>query len=145
MWRDVQGPVFFGVAIYENQGFLNPGFRNFKTEFRAPNCPSAESKFPKKVAKFETKFPKFSPKFAPKFAPKCFVLSWQVEESSPKISPDVSHRKFQVSNRIPNQISPKISKTHFCRLGSPKNLESSQPSKHASPYPQPIPDHTQVA
>ena len=50
-----------------------------------------------KVAKLETKFPKFSPKFAPKFAPefapKCFVLSWQVEKSSPKISPDFSHRK----------------------------------------------------
>ena len=36
------------------------------------------------------------------------MLSWQVEESSPQISPDFSHRKFQISNRIPNQISPKI-------------------------------------
>ena len=30
--------------------------------------------------------------------------------------PDFSHRRFQISNRIPNQISPKTSQTHFCRL-----------------------------
>ena len=75
-----------------------------------------------KVAKFETKSPKFDPKFAPKFAPKIApkisVLPWQVEEASPQISPDFSHRRFQISNRIPNQISPKTSQTHFCRLGS---------------------------
>ena len=78
--------------------------------------PFCWTKFPKKVAKSETKFPKISPKFAPKFAPKFFALSWQVEKSSPKISPDFPHRKLQ----IPNRISPKISQTHFCRLGSPK-------------------------
>ena len=44
------------------------------------------------------------------------MLSWQVEKSSSKISPDFSHRKFQISNRIPL----KISQTHFCRLGGPK-------------------------
>ena len=55
----------------------------------------------------------------PEIHPDIFVLSWQVEQSSSKISPDFSHRKFQSSNRIPNQISPKISQTHFCRLGSP--------------------------
>ena len=55
----------------------------------------------------------------PEIRPEIFALSWQVEKSSPKISPDFSHRKFQNSNRIPNQISPKISQTHFCRLGSP--------------------------
>ena len=41
-----------------------------------------------------------SPKFAPKFDPKFFVLSWHVEKSSPQISPDFSHRRFQISNRI---------------------------------------------
>ena len=48
------------------------------------------------------------------------MLSWQADKSSPKISSDFSNRKFQISNRIPHQISPKISQTHFCRLGSPK-------------------------
>ena len=47
------------------------------------------------------------------------MLSWQEEKSSPKISPDFSHQRFQISNQIPNSISPKISQTHFCRLGSP--------------------------
>ena len=64
-------------------------------------------------------FSEICSKFAPKLTPKCFVLSWQVEKSSPKISPDFSHRKCQISNRNPNQISPKISQTHFCSLGSP--------------------------
>ena len=54
----------------------------------------SRTKFPNKIAKFETKFPKFSPKiapiFAPKFSQKFPVLSWQVEKSSPKISPDFS-------------------------------------------------------
>ena len=37
------------------------------------------------------------------------------------------HRRFQISNRIPNQISPKISQTHFRwpRLGSPNILAAS--------------------
>ena len=86
------------------------------------------TKFLKKVAKFETKFPKFSPKFAPKFAPKFSpkfsVLSWQVEKSSPQIAPGFSHRRFQISNSIPNLISPKISQTHFCRLGSPNYMSN---------------------
>ena len=47
------------------------------------------------------------------------MLSWQVEKSSPQISPDLTHRRFQISIRIPNQISPKISQTYFRRLGSP--------------------------
>ena len=59
------------------------------------------------------------------------MLSWQVEKSSPKISPDFSHRKFQISNRISNQISPKISQTHFCKRGSPNHssyhLQGPQP------------------
>ena len=38
----------------------------------------------------------------------------------PKISPDLSHPRFQISSRIPNQISPTILQAHFCRLGSPK-------------------------
>ena len=49
------------------------------------------------------------------------MLSWQVEKSSLQISLDFCHQNFQVSNRIPNQISPKKSQTHFCRLGSPRN------------------------
>ena len=69
--------------------------------------------------KFPKYSPKFAPKVAPKFSPKFPVLSWQEEKSSPQISPHFSHRRFQSSNRIPNQISPKISQTHFCRLGSP--------------------------
>ena len=33
--------------------------------------------------------------------------------------------RFQISNRIPKQISSKFSQTHFCRLGSP-NIDFSQ-------------------
>ena len=51
------------------------------------------------------------------------MLSWQVEKSSPQISPDFSHRIFQVSNRTHNQISPILSETHFCRLGSSNVLQ----------------------
>ena len=65
--------------------------------------PFCWTKFPKKVAKFETKFPKFSPKFAPKFAPNfsCFP-AWQVEKSSPHISPDfpIGDFKFQIEVHI---------------------------------------------
>ena len=96
------------------------------------------TKFPKKVAKVETKFLKFSPKFAlkfaPKFAPKFFVLSWQVEKSSPKISPDFSHRKFQISNRIPNQISPINSQTHICRLGSSNQKVTEKEREWPTPF-----------
>ena len=87
--------------------------------------------FSEKVAKFEMKFPKFSPRFAPKFAPKfspnIFVLAWQVEKFSPQISPDFSHWRFQISNRIPNQVSPRISQTYFRRLGSPDVFSSRLP------------------
>ena len=62
--------------------------------------------------------PKFSPKLAPKFAPKFFGLSWRVEKSSPKCH-QVFPSEILISRRSPNQISPKISQTHFCRLGSP--------------------------
>ena len=85
------------------------------------------TKFPKKVAKFETKFPKFSPKFAPKFAlkfsPKCPVLSWQVEKSSPQISPDfpIKGFKFQIEFQTKFHQTFHNTHTHFCRLGSPKN------------------------
>ena len=48
------------------------------------------------------------------------VLSWQVEKFSPQISPDFSHRRFQISNQTPNRISPNISQAPFCGLGSPK-------------------------
>ena len=61
------------------------------------------------------------------------MLSWQVEKSSPQISPDFSHRRCQISNRIPNQISPKISQTHFCRLGSP-NLFACKNGRFASSF-----------
>ena len=82
--------------------------------------------------------PKFAPKFASKFSPKFPVLSWQVEKSSPQISPDFSIGDFksnsksnftqnftntllqawQPYNKL-SGISQKISQTHFCRLGSP--------------------------
>ena len=43
----------------------------------------------------------------------CSILvshaSWQVEKASPHISPDFLHRRFQISNRISNQIPPEIS------------------------------------
>ena len=42
-----------------------------------------------------------------------------------------SHRRIQISNRIRNQISPKTSQTHFCRLGSPKGLEGQSKPKGA--------------
>ena len=109
----------------------------FADSCESPDClapPFCWTKFPKKVAKSETMFPKFSPKFAPKFAPKFFVLSWQVEKSSPKTSPDLSHRKFQISNRIPDQISPKISQTHFCRLGSPNDCRESFQGSRTEPF-----------
>ena len=42
--------------------------------------------------------------WASKFTPKFPVLSWQVEKSSPQISPDSSScRRFQISNQIPNE------------------------------------------
>ena len=85
--------------------------------------PFCWTEFPKKVAKFETKFPKFSPRFAPKFAPKCqnFPTFPARPKSPPPNFTSFSHR-LQISNRIPNQISPKMSQTHFCRLGSPKKI-----------------------
>ena len=45
----------------------------------------------------------------------------------PKTSQHFSRRRFQISNRIPNQISPKTSLTHFCRLGSPNSLYNCPP------------------
>ena len=86
-----------------------------KSRFEGLKIANRRSKFPEKNnAIFKAKFPKFAPKFAPKFP----VLSWQVEKSSPQISPPFSYRRFQISNQILNLISPKISQ-HFCRLGSP--------------------------
>ena len=64
-----------------------------------------------------------APEFAPKFSPKFLVRSWQVEKSSPQISPDSSHRRFRISNRIPNQILQKNSQTYSCRLGSLKSWD----------------------
>ena len=116
-------PSYWSYSIYmvmagEDVHLSLPQIPRIENSGNALSPPFCWTKFPKKVAKFETKFPKFSPKFAPKFAPKFFGLSWLVEKSSPKISPDFSHQKFQMSNRIPNQISPKISQTHFCRLAA---------------------------
>ena len=101
--------------------------------------PFCWTKFPKKVAKFETKFPKFSPKFAPKFAPKFspkfLVLSWQVEKSSPKISPDLSHRRFQISNRIRSRIHRKFHKHTSAGLAArPKRLKNAQGLWHLINY-----------
>ena len=95
--------------------------RKLRDNFLAPLF--CWTKFPKKVVKFETKFPKFSPKVAPKFPPKFapifFVLCWQVEKSSPKISPDFSHRKFQISNRILNLIHQRFHKHTSAGLAAP--------------------------
>ena len=89
--------------------------------------------------KFETKLPN---EICPEIRTEMFVLSWQAEKSSPKISLDFSHRKFQISNRIPNQISPKISQTHFCRLGSPKKgLIGGNPSPKSERAPTPLRVH----
>ena len=73
--------------------------------------PFCWTKFPKKVAKFDTKFP-ISPKFAPKFFPKFPVLSWQVEKSSQKftrlfpseISDLKSHSKSNFTNNLTNTL-----------------------------------------
>ena len=74
--------------------------------------------FPRRKApKQSTK--KSPAKFTQNFVRKFPVLSWQVEQSSQKTSPAFSRGRFQISNRIPNQISPNFSQTHFCRLGSP--------------------------
>ena len=76
--------------------------------------PFCWTKFRKKSREIWNEVSEISQKFAPKFAPKCSpkypVLSWQVEKSSPKISPAFSHPRFQISNRIPNQVSPKCHK-----------------------------------
>ena len=72
----------------------NADFRREPQIILAP--PFCWTKFPKKVAKFETKFPKFFSEIRSEIRPKNFVLSWQVEKSSPKISPDFSHRRFQI-------------------------------------------------
>ena len=89
--------------------------------------PFCWTKFPKKVAKFKTKFPKFSPKFAPKIRPEIRPEIFRAFLAGRRVLPQNFHNnfhimKFQISNRIPNQSSPKISQTHFCRLGSPNIL-----------------------
>ena len=68
-------------------------------------------------------FSKFFSGMCPEIRPKFFALSWQVEKSSPKNSPDFSRWRFQISKQIPNQSSPTFSQTHFCRLGSPNNFK----------------------
>ena len=57
------------------------------------------------IAQLLRLFPR--PLFTPTPIP---LLSWQVEKFDPIISPDISHRRFQVSN----QISPNNFTTHFC-------------------------------
>ena len=54
---------------------------------------------------------RYSPKFAPKFAPK-FPGRWK--RPPPPKSTRVFPQRFQISNRIPNQISPKKFTTHLC-------------------------------
>ena len=72
---------------------------------------------------FSPKFANYSPGFAWKSILIFLVLSWQVEKSSPQISPDLSHQRFQNSNQIAQK-----STTHFCRHGNP-NIEPSYTSR----------------
>ena len=87
------------------------------------HCPSAERSFRKMSRYLKRSFRNFLRNLLrnlPRNSPRKFpVLSWQVEKSSPQISPDFSHRK--ISNFKPNStsnFSTKISQTRFCRLGS---------------------------
>ena len=86
-------------ALAWEQSTKNP----IKASTKRITPPFCWTKFQKKVAKFETKLPKISPKFAPRFELNLFVLSWQAEKSSPKISLDfcsIGNFKFQIEFQI---------------------------------------------
>ena len=106
----------------ESSGHSGP--RRPKSPKRVPKelaQPFCWTKFLKKVAKFKTKFgSKFAPKFAPKFVPKFFVLSWQVEKSSPKIHQifPIGNFKFQIEFQI--KFHQKFHKHTSAGLAAPK-------------------------
>ena len=73
-------------------------------------------KFPRKSPKRRNIWNKVSKISSDLCPPNIRMLCWQVEESSPQVSPDFCNQILEISS----QTSARISTAHFCRYSSPK-------------------------